>query len=54
MTDGCEMLAWLETDLLIFLGEYVLQFDFQPPQDRLQLVERDVVLTALDSVKRRV
>jgi hypothetical protein len=49
-----EMPEWPKAGLLIFFRKYISQFDFQPSQDCLELVERDVVLTALDSVKRRV
>ena len=39
------------TELAIFLGEYILQPDFQARQDRFKLVEGDVVFAAFDPVK---
>lgn len=34
--------------------EYIFQFDLQPGQDRLQLVQRNVVLAAFNPVERGV
>jgi hypothetical protein len=53
-TNGTESIECPSTDLLIFLGEHVLHFDFEPPQNRLQLIEGDVVLAALNPVERCV
>ena len=38
----------------ILVRENVLQLDSQPAQDRLEFIERDVMFTALDPVKRGV
>jgi hypothetical protein len=38
VTPLIEMMGWPETVLLVFLGEYVLQFELQPSQNRLQFV----------------
>ena len=36
---------------LILLREYIFQFHLQPVQDRLQFVQRDVVLAAFKAMK---
>jgi len=40
--------------VLILLGEYISQFDLQPAQDCLQLVQCNVVLAPFNAVKSGV
>jgi hypothetical protein len=39
---------------LVFVREYILQLNLQPTQDRLQLVQRDMVLASFNAVERGV